>query len=145
MEITTKYVSAEDFKIYFGIDLQKTLRDGDNPSNKVNAFIMRWENLIESYLDAEYFQKIDEIYPTFSDYQKKHYQLALLEQLYYAYYNGDLSIDSGYDQETGDKGRPFDRTIAPNALRELRLCGLTNVKIDGRYGNGYGGIFNGNW
>lgn len=54
-----------------------------------------------TFIDAEFFRKVDEEYPNFTDYQKQHYQLALLEQAIYVFKNGDISVDSGYDYDEG--------------------------------------------
>jgi hypothetical protein len=37
---------VDDFKQYFGIDLNIELPDNDNPSDKVNAFLFGVENRI---------------------------------------------------------------------------------------------------
>ena len=59
------------------------------------------EEKMATFIDAEFFRKVDEEYPNFTDYQKQHYQLALLEQAIYVFKNGDISVDSGYDYDEG--------------------------------------------
>ena len=139
MELKTKYITKEDFKLYFGIDLEVEMRDDDNPSNKVDAFIKRWEDRVASYCNANFYRNIDTEFPKFTDYQKEHYKLALLEQCYYAFTQGDLSVDSGYSVDEGIKA---DRTylhkikIADNTKEELILCGIwcRHIKNRGRGG-----------
>lgn len=142
MDITTKYITLNDFKVYFGIDLDATLRDDANPSNKGQAFLKRIEDRMATWLDYNYYQNVDLIYPTFNNYQKLHYQRALLEQAIYVFRNGDLSVDSGYDLERGNIGNTVPLAIAPNAIAELALCGIACRDIGNRScGNGWFGGF----
>lgn len=134
-ELKSKYITKDDFKMYFGIDLDLELKDDDNPSNKVNAFLLRIEHGIARYLDANFYRKVDFEYPHFSDYQKEHYKIALLEQAYYELKNGDISRDSGYDVEAGVKAtREQLRAvkISDNTREELILCGIWCRKIRNR-------------
>lgn len=131
--LKTKYITADDFLQFAGDDLQGNLMDNDNPSDKVNAFIYRVETRIEAYLDANFHRNINYEYPQFTDYQKEHYKLALLEQCLYIAKNGDISVDSGYEQEQGVVAtRDMLKTlfIAPNAKTHLLLCGLWCSHID---------------
>lgn len=141
MEIKTKYITPDDFKDYFGIDLDLELKALGNPSNTANAFIMRIEDRMAAFLDAEFYRRIDVVYPTFSDYQKEHYAKALLEQAMYVFKNGDISVDSGYNMDTGETASNdtiIKKIIAPNAKQELLLCGLWCRKIQG---NRWGGLW----
>lgn len=132
MELNTKYITLDDFKVYFGIDLNAELRDDFNPSNTGLAFLKRIEDRMESLIDAECFKKVDREYPHFSNYQKEHYKRALLEQAIYIFRNGDITVDSGMDPDEGIV-IPLETIqsaiLAPNAKRELELCGLWSKKI----------------
>ena len=101
MEIKSKYITEEEFKQYTGIDLSLELKDDDNPSNKVQSFLCRVEIRIATFIDSNFHRNVELEYPKFSDYQKYHYKLALLEQCLYVFKNGDISVDSGYDSEKG--------------------------------------------
>lgn len=141
-DLKSKYITADDFKDYFGIDLNLELKNDDNPSNTVNAFLLRVETRMEAFLDANFYRKIEEEYPLFSDYQKKHYKLALLEQAYYVLTQGDISVDSGYNFEEGVKAsRNTLHTIkiSDNAREQLLLCGLWCRKINSRARGGLDG------
>lgn len=132
MELNTKYITLDDFKVYFGIDLNAELRDDFNPSNTGLAFLKRIEDRMESLIDAECFKKVSREYPHFSNYQKEHYKRALLEQAIYIFRNGDITVDSGMDPDEGVV-IPLETIqsaiLAPNAKRELELCGLWSKKI----------------
>ena len=131
-ELKTKYITPDDFENYFGIDLQSLLKGNFNTSNASISFLKIIEDRIASYLDAEFFRIVDREYPNFTEYQKEHYKLALLEQAYYVLRNGEISVDSGYDP---DKGIVIDResiknlSIGENAKQNLVLCGLWTRKI----------------
>ena len=133
--LLTRYITADEFREYTGIDLSEELKDTSNPSNKVSAFLKRVEDRMESYLNAHLFKNVSDLWPCFSQEQKKHYKLALIEQAYYVFKNGDISTDSGYDPEKGIIGSKHaltEITLAPNAKDHLRMTGLWT----GHIGNG---------
>ena len=145
MGIKTKYITPDDFKEYFGIDLDLELKNSANPSDTAEAFLLRIENRLATFIDAEFYRKVDEEYPQFTDYQKKHYAQALLEQAIYVFRNGDISVDSGYDYEQGEKASNdtiIKKIIAPNCKQELLLCGLWTRKIKC---SNWKGIWGGLW
>lgn len=132
MNLQTKYISADEFLQYTGINLHTQLKDDDNQSNKVNAFILRIETRMEAFINANFYRNVDKEFPNFTEYQKEHYKLALIEQTLYILRNSDISTDSGYDPERGetisaDKLKAM--SIAPNAKDQLMLCGLWCRKI----------------
>ena len=138
MQLQTKYITADEFTEYFGINLEAELRDTANPSNKVNAFLKRVEDRMEVFLNAHFFKRVSDEWPEFTDFQKEHYKLALLEQAYYVFKNGDISSDSGYEPERGiiaSKHARTEITIAPNAENHLKMTGLWSGHI------GTGGFF----
>lgn len=125
--LKTRYITADDFLEYTGIDLAAKLKDTDNPSDKVNAFLLRIETRMEAFLNANFFKRIGDEWPCFSDYQKLHYKYALLEQALYVFRNGEISTDSGYEPDEGIKLDPTARKkliLSPNAQDQLQLCGL---------------------
>lgn len=127
MELLTKYITADEFREYTGIDLAEELKDNSNASDKVNAFLKRIEVRMETFLNAKFFKNVNDLYPNFSDFQKSHYKYALLEQALYVFRNGDISVDSGYDPETltiANVSKKRLISIAPNAIDHLKLTGL---------------------
>ena len=142
MEFKSKYITEDEFKQFFGIDLSARLIEDDNPSNTANAFLYRIETRIASYLDSTFYRNVDFEYPEFTNYQKEHYKLALLEQAMYVLRNGDISVDSGYEPDTGIVATPEQLkaiTIAPNCKQHLILCGLWCRKIKNKARSGLDG------
>lgn len=130
-----RYINADDFKTYFGIDLAIELKDDDNPSNKVESFLLRIENRVIVFVNANYYRFIEKEFSKFTNYQQEHFKYALLEQAMYVLRNGDISTDSGYDVEKGEVmniERLKNITLAPNCMQELMLCGLLSRKIKNR-------------
>lgn len=123
--LQTKYITLDEFKEYFGIDLTEAF-DTDIAAT---AFLKRIEDRLATFVDSNFNANIDRRFPCFTDYQKKHYKLALLEQAIYIFRNGDISVDSGYDPEKGEVARPERYAIAPNCKDNLRLCGIWNRNI----------------
>lgn len=137
MEFKTRYITKDDFKAYFGIDLDMELQDDSNLSNKAEAFLCRVENRLTSFINANLARNIDNEYFGLSDYQKEKFKLALLEQAYYVFKNGDISSDSGYDTENGiiaNKDDLKDITISRNAIDILIDAGIWCRKIRSRGG-----------
>lgn len=139
MTLNTRYITLDEFKDYTGIDLQIRLKSDDNPSKTAESFLQRVTDRLEAYVEANYHRVIDREYPQFTDYQKKKYKLALIEQALYVFQNGDISVDSGYDQDRGivaSKHALSEITIAPNAKNYLMLCGVITrrLKTKGRSG-----------
>ena len=145
--LQTRYITADDFKEYTGIDLGIQLKGTANPSDKATAFLNRIEVRMEAFLNANFFKLVTDLWPCFTDYQKLHYKYALLEQALYVFRNGDISVDSGYEPDDGIKLDPTSRrkiTIAPNAMDQLILCGLwsRHISYPGFFGpDGFSGWF----
>ena len=141
MTLQTKYITLDEFSQYFP---EINLVEDFGRKEVALAFLKRWEDRIASFINASFNKNIDQLYPTFTDYQKEHYKLALLEQCLYIHRNSDISSDSGYDPDSGEKEdikKLQGKVIAPNAKRELMLCGLWNRNIPDMAT----GIFTGNW
>jgi hypothetical protein len=138
----SKYITADDWKEYWGKDLGAELKTDDNPSNEVDAFLYRVEKRMEAFLNANFYKNIEQEYPKFSDYQKEHYKIALLEQSMYILTQGDISLDSGYEQAEGIKAtreQLHKIKMCDNAREELMLCGLWSGKIKTRSRGGLDG------
>ena len=140
MNLQTRRIGEDEFKEYFGIDLSKRLVGADNPSMAAKAFIDRETDRLEAYISARLDKNVESIYPQLTNFQKKHYKLALLEQVYYVFKNGEISADSGYDVGEGEKasnGTITIKMVAPNAKSHLIVCGIWNRNIYGRFGWGW--------
>lgn len=130
MALQTRFITVDDFNNYFQMDLQLEL----GTMEKAIGFICRIEDRLEAYLNVAFNIRIIREYTQFTEYQKAHYKLALLEQAIYIFKNSDLSVDSGYDLDRGEIGKPKDHAIAPNCKEQLILCGLWNRNIYKGYG-----------
>lgn len=130
MVLQTRFITVDDFDNYFQMDLALELGSAE----KAIGFICRIEDRLESYINTAFNVRITREYTRFTDYQKLHYKLALLEQAIYIFKNSDLSVDSGYDLDRGEIGRPKDHAIAPNCKENLVLCGIWNRNIYKGYG-----------
>lgn len=146
MELQTKNITLDEFKEWAGIDLQAQMRGDDNPSATAQAFLNREAYRLETFIDSAFYRNVKKEYPNFTDYQKEHYKHALMEQILYVFKNGDISVDSGYDPDDGVKastGTLNEKSIAPNARRELMLCGLwcREIRNHGRNAGDVGPIW----
>lgn len=132
--LQTKYITLDEFQEYTGIDLREEL----GTEEQALAFLTRIEDRMESYLNAHFFKVVSDYWPLFTESQKKHYKLALIEQAVYIFRNSDISTDSGYDPDKGiiiSKHALTELSLAPNARDHLRMTGLWSGHI------GTGGFF----
>lgn len=135
MKLQTKYITVDEFNTYFGVDLREDLGTDEGAI----AFIKRVEDRMATYIDSNFNRCVDREFPEFSDYQKEHYKLALLEQCLYIWRNGDISVDSGVDDD-GEKlnyARIQQARFSPNAIDNLILCGLLDNTIRHSKKNGW--------
>lgn len=140
-----KFVTVDDFKNYWGIDLRNRLRSDDNESNQAERFLARVEDRLMNWIDNHTFRRIKYEDLKFRPQQNENWKKAILTQAMYMYKNGDLGIDSGYDSEKGI-------VTARSDLVELEVCQATidylsnaglfnlNVKNRPRTLSGYGGF-----
>ena len=136
MQFTPKYISADDYKVYFGEDLSSMFEPDDNPSNQVDSLLFRIENRLANYLKANYLHDINVYWKRFNQNEKEQYRIALLEQVYYVIRNSDISSDSGYDVDEGvkaSKSQLRELIIAPNCRDVLLSLGLLSRQIRGNW------------
>lgn len=141
-QLKSKYVTRDEFLAYSGIDLDARLAGDDNPSGKTEAFLLRIEERLHAFIAAEFARNVDREFARFSEYQKRHYKLAIMEQGIYEIRNGELVTDSGYDPDQGAKTSVRDldeRRIAPACKEQLLLCGLwcTHIRNGGTLYDGW--------
>lgn len=128
-----KFVTADLFLNYTGMDLSDKLRSSDNVSNQVNIFLFRVEKRLMAWIDKNTFRVIP--WNKLTPHQLENFQYAIMEQAQYMWKNGDIALDSGYDQESGIRADI-------HALQELVVCqpcidflitaGLFNLKMKNR-------------
>lgn len=138
MALQTKYITLDELREY---EPDCDLVEAYGSREKALAFLYRLEKRMATWLDVNYFQKIDQMYPEFSEYQKEQYKLALLEQAIYVWRNSDISTDSGYEPDEGEKinrNTLKNIKIAPNAEENLINCGLICREVYKRSGFGGG-------
>ena len=126
-KLITRYIVPDDFKQYFGIDLNVVLPDDDMPNNKAERFLKQVEDDVALFLATKCNRMIDTMYKDLSDYQKEWYKKALLNQAMYKYKNGDIGNDSGYDPNSGiiaDRGKLLGLELSSKCIDCLKLTGL---------------------
>lgn len=128
METHAKFVSPQDFKNYWGIDLGAELKDNGTEvdSNKADMFLMRIEDRLLAWLDSNTFRtyRWDEVCGPDRDSLQK----AIIVQAMYVFRNGDISTDSGYDPQRG-------KIINKADLQAIEICdeAIDILKSSGLY------------
>lgn len=133
MRTEPRFVSSDDFRNYWGVDLNAELRDNDNVSNKANIFLMIVEDRVMSWIDANTFRNVP--WEKLSAFQLEEFQKAILTQAMYMFRNSDISLDSGYDPEKGIIASKEDLdkiTISQSVINFLKTAGLCNYNISNR-------------
>lgn len=130
-----KFVTVDDFKNYWGLDLRNMLRNDDNESNQAERFLARVEDRLMNWIDNNTFRRLK--YEELHYYPKRYeaWQKAILTQAMYMYKNGDLGIDSGYDAEKGvvvSRGELVQLEVCQAAIDYLSNAGLFNLVIKNR-------------
>lgn len=129
LRMEPKFVTPDDFENYWGINLNAELK-GDNYSNKADKFLLRIENRLMNWLNANTFRICD--WDNLTDFQLENLQLAILEQAMYVYKNSDLALDSGYDPDSGiiaDYEKINSIAICQPAIDYLKTAGLFNLRV----------------
>lgn len=127
------FVTADDFLDYWGINLNARLRTNDNDSNKADTYLARVELRLMSWIDKNSFRVTP--WNNLAPFQIQNFRYAILEQAMYMWRNGDIEMDSGYDQERGvvlHSNDKEDIVICKSCLNFLFTAGLFNLKITNR-------------
>ena len=124
------FATPDDFLQYWGYNLTNLLRSNNNDSVKAETFLFRVEHRLMTWIDANTFRNIN--FDELTDFQREQMKYAVLEQAMYMWRNGDLGMDSGYDQERGKvmgRGDLNYLEICQPALNCLKLAGIFNQKM----------------
>ena len=134
MEISTtpKYVTPEDFKTYWGIDLSEELA----PPRTPNSFLRDVEDRVLNYISLQSWISIRKRLERhcLSDFQMDSLCKAILQQANYEFYNGTQTLNSGIDPERGkivDRSDLNRATICQDADDTLQTAGLIVRKMAG--------------
>lgn len=128
-----KYVTVDEFKNYWGLDLRNALRGDDNESTQAERFLARVEDRLMNWIDNNTFRRIG--YDCLNPYQMENFKKAILTQAMYMYKNGDIGIDSGYDAERGivtSRGDLIELEVCQAAINYLSNAGLFNLVMKNR-------------
>lgn len=102
-------------------------------SNKANMFLMRVEDRLLAWLDANTFRNFR--WEDLSGQRKDALQKAILVQAMYVFRNSDISMDSGYDPQRGVIAQRKDLQlveICDSAFDILKSAGLYSRVIKNR-------------
>ena len=122
------FVSPQDFNNYWGIDLNVVLPEtgSELDSNKADMFLMRVEDRLMAWLDANTYRTY--LWESIEGNDKEAMQKAIIIQAMYIFRNSDLSTDSGYDPQRGV-------VIAKKDLQSIEICdaAVDILKASGLY------------
>ena len=133
MRTTPRFVTKDDFFNYTNQDLDDMLQVRGKSSNLSNLFLLRVEDRLMSYVDAETYRLY--AWDNLTDRQKELFQKAIIEQAEYILRNSDLFTDSGYDPDKGviiDSQKLYNIMICRTAINYLKNAGLYNKIVINR-------------
>lgn len=129
------YVTPDDFKNLYGLDLREALRSDDNESNQAERFISMVTSHLKNWIDNNTFRRLD--YDSLTEYQYGQWQRAILAQVYYTYKEGAkaLGLVSGIDDERGvviPSYQLAESEICQACIDYLSNAGLFNLVMKNR-------------
>ena len=133
MRTSPRFVTKDDYLNYTNQDLDEILNVNNKSSNLSNLFLLRVEDRIMSYIDAETYRVYS--WDHLTPHQLECLQKAIIEQTEYILRNSDLFTDSGYDPEKGiivDFNKLYEIVICRTAINYLKNGGLFNKVIVNR-------------
>lgn len=134
INLAPKYVTVDDFNNYHNTNLRTLLLSfGMDDSYAAERFLATTEIKLMSWIDNTSFRR--KHWDALNPRQKQAFQLAILEQAMYRYKNGDVDLDSGYDQEKGfiaTRGQLNRIKVSQAAIEFLSNAGLYNLVIKNR-------------
>ncbi len=137
-----KFITVDDYNNYHGENLREILRShGGNDSYEAERFLAETELKLMAWIDRHTCRRLR--YCDLNPRQKYFWQLALVTQAKYRILNGDLGLDSGYDQERGeiiDSKRLENLKVSDDVIDYLSNSGLFNLTVKNlpRYPHGGG-------
>lgn len=136
LDITTKYITADDYKKAKGVDLDIEIADDDNKSNKVNRFIKDITDWCCRYLAQKYGvnelnPNLEDQWPKLATFRRNQFKLGVIEQIEYVLNNGLISVDSGISKETGSIIDYSRVVLGQNAWHCFWLGAFCNIKTGG--------------
>ena len=74
LQIKPKYITVDDFKNYWGVDLRAVLRTNDSSSNQAELFLSRVEDRLKNWIDNNTFRRLD--YDHLTPFQFENWQVT---------------------------------------------------------------------
>ena len=126
-----KYITADDYKIAKGIDLNIEIQDDDNKSNKVNRFIQDITDWCVNYLVINYDNNdLNENIASFDDlaeWRQNRFRKGVINQIEYVLSVGLIDLQSGINQDLGTITDYSKVVLGNSAYREFKLGGFCNI------------------
>ena len=129
------YITPDDFKNEYGIDLREALRNDDGVSDRAESFIASVTSHLKAWIDYSSFRRVR--FDCLTDFQLEYFKKALLAQVYYTFKEGlkALGLSSGVDDEKGVIISPdvmAQVEICPAAVEYLSVMGIFNLTMKNR-------------
>lgn len=134
LKIKPQYISAEDFHVYTGINLDEELRGNLTP----NLFLRDCEDELINYVNMQSWRPINLwiVENKLNQEQMDALREAIIIHAKYVFENGDIMSNNGIDPEQGVKFGKFEReeaAIAPNAINKLKMAGILSLVMRSRW------------
>ena len=129
------YITPDDFKNEYGIDLREALRNDDGVSDRAESFIASVTSHLKAWIDYSSFRRVR--FDCLTDFQLEYFKKALLAQVYYTFKEGlkALGLSSGVDDEKGVIISPdvmAQVEICPAAVEYLSVAGIFNLVMENK-------------
>lgn len=141
-QLKPQFITVDDYDNYWGESLREILRPFyGNDSYAAERFLARMEIKLMVWIDFKTVRRLR--YDRLNPRQLRFFKFALAEQAKYMIINGDLGLDSGYDQEKqtfADQATISNLRVGDTVIEFLSEAGLFNLTVKNlpRYPHGGG-------
>lgn len=122
-----KYITADEYLEYKGINLNIEIFDDDNASNKVERFVRDITDWCSDYLRLVYYCNEINDFDNLANFRKVYFKKGVMDQIAYILSNGNISLNSGIDPNTGAITDYSNIFMGPNARQDFRLGAFMNI------------------
>lgn len=131
-DYSTPYISAKEYLIAKGVDLEVELQDDDNKTVKVERFIKDITDFVMNELVKQYGDNdLNPNVKNFADlklFRRMRFHKGMIEQIEYVLNNGLIHQDAGINKQMGIIIDYANVVISKSAFNEFYLGAFCNIK-----------------
>lgn len=132
IDYSTPYISAKEYLLAKGVDLEVELQDDDNKTVKVERFIKDLTDYVMNELSKRYccndLNTNVTDFATLKLFRRERFHKGMIEQIEYVLNNGLIHQDAGVNKQMGIIIDYSNVLISESAFNEFYLGAFCNIK-----------------